>query len=270
MLETKPAVRMVACDIDGTLLQGEQTALPAGFGKLLDRLEALGIRFCVASGRQYANLRELFGPLADRISYVCENGSLVFGPGGEDTPLCKTVLPPELIRSISESVLELPGCHILLSGLDTSYPILKDPALFPLIAHYCGSQICPVDSPAQVHDEIIQASAYCCPNARGAYEILSKKWSDVTDVVIASENWIDFPASCKGAGLKALCGHLAIAPSEVMAFGDNFNDISMLDLVGHPVLMENAPDTLKERYQTRCRDVCEALEQWLDSGALPA
>lgn len=268
-MESKSAVRMVACDIDGTLLQGGQTTLPVGFGQLLDRLEERGICFCVASGRQYANLRELFGPMADRICYVCENGSLVFGPGGGDTPLCKTVLTPELICAISESVLELPGCHILLSGLDTSYPILKDPSLMPLISHYCGSHICMVDSAEEVSDEIIQISAYCCPSAQEAYEVLAGKWSDVTDVVIASKNWIDFPASSKGMGLKALCSHLAVHPGEVMAFGDNFNDISMLDLVGHPVLMENAPQTLKERYQNRCSDVCEALERWLTVGVLP-
>ena len=53
------------------------------------------------------------------------------------------------------------------------------------------------------------------------------------------------PAGCsKGAALLRLAGARGIGPGEMMAIGDNWNDLSMLEVVGHPVLMANAPADL--------------------------
>ena len=70
-------IHLIASDIDGTLLQGGQTRLDPALFDVIERLEQHGIRFAAASGRQYTNLRRLFAPVADKIDYICENGSLV-------------------------------------------------------------------------------------------------------------------------------------------------------------------------------------------------
>ena len=47
-----------------------------------------------------------------------------------------------------------------------------------------------------------------------------------------------------------------------MAFGDNYNDVPMLDCVGHPYLMRTAADPLRRRYPTQCarpEDVLESI-----------
>ena len=55
------------------------------------------------------------------------------------------------------------------------------------------------------------------------------------------------PAGCaKGAALLRLASAHNIAASEIMAIGDNWNDLSMLEIAGHPVLMGNAPEDLKQ------------------------
>lgn len=41
---------------------------------------------------------------------------------------------------------------------------------------------------------------------------------------------------------------LGIDPADVMAFGDNYNDVAMLDLVGHPYIMSTAAAELRQRY----------------------
>ena len=54
------------------------------------------------------------------------------------------------------------------------------------------------------------------------------------------------PAGCsKGAALLRLATSWGIQPGEMMAIGDNWNDVSMLEIAGWPVLMGNAPDDLK-------------------------
>ena len=74
-------IKLIASDLDGTLLQnGAQELNP----KVFDQIRALaenGIRFVAASGRQYPNLRRLFAPVQDDISYIAENGSLCIHDG---------------------------------------------------------------------------------------------------------------------------------------------------------------------------------------------
>jgi hypothetical protein len=54
------------------------------------------------------------------------------------------------------------------------------------------------------------------------------------------------PAGCsKGAALLTLARARSIDPAEVLAIGDNWNDVSMLQAAGRAVLMDNAPEDLK-------------------------
>ena len=65
-------IKLIACDLDGTLLHpGEREPRPEAF-ELIDELHRRGIVFMPASGRQYASLRYLFAPVADELAYVCE------------------------------------------------------------------------------------------------------------------------------------------------------------------------------------------------------
>ena len=59
----------------------------------------------------------------------------------------------------------------------------------------------------------------------------------------------------KGTGLRSLCQVLGVDLSEVMAFGDNDNDLPMLELAGRPYVMEKASPKLKERFSCRCASV---------------
>jgi hydroxymethylpyrimidine pyrophosphatase-like HAD family hydrolase len=55
------------------------------------------------------------------------------------------------------------------------------------------------------------------------------------------------PAGCsKGAALARLAARRGVAAGEILAIGDNWNDLSMLEMAGRRVLMGNAPDDLKQ------------------------
>ena len=77
----KSMIKLIASDLDGTLLQNGSQVLPDGICDQIRRLKEKGILFAAASGRQYANLRRLFAPVQDDIAYICENGCLVFYQG---------------------------------------------------------------------------------------------------------------------------------------------------------------------------------------------
>jgi hydroxymethylpyrimidine pyrophosphatase-like HAD family hydrolase len=59
------------------------------------------------------------------------------------------------------------------------------------------------------------------------------------------------PGCSKGSALERLAASLGIRQEEVMAIGDNYNDVEMLSYAGQPVLMGNAPAELLERAEER-------------------
>lgn len=65
---------------------------------------------------------------------------------------------------------------------------------------------------------------------------------------MAGPKWIDTTVANKGIGVQSICRVLGIDPADVMAFGDNYNDVAMLDLVGHPYIMSTAAAELRRRY----------------------
>ena len=80
-------------------------------------------------------------------------------------------------------------------------------------------------------------------------------------LAVAGEAWLDFTLADKGTGMEQLCRRLNISLDQVAAFGDNFNDVPMLSLVGRPYIMDTAHPQLKERFPT-CSSVEEALKKF--------
>ena len=68
-------IQAVVSDYDGTIAVSGMKEPSEELFFLLEKLLHQNIRFISASGRQYQNLRDRFAPLADRIDYICENGS---------------------------------------------------------------------------------------------------------------------------------------------------------------------------------------------------
>ena len=73
---------------------------------------------------------------------------------------------------------------------------------------------------------------------------------------------------CKGAALKFWARHSGIPPSDIMALGDNFNDVEMLEFAGLPVVMGNHIDGLHRpgwAKTSACDDggVADAIERYV-------
>ncbi|POP32319.1 Cof-type HAD-IIB family hydrolase, partial [Lactonifactor longoviformis] len=69
-------LKMIASDLDGTLLQDGKRDLEPEMWELVHRLTQMGILFVAASGRQIPNLERLFAPVREEIAYIAENGCL--------------------------------------------------------------------------------------------------------------------------------------------------------------------------------------------------
>lgn len=258
-MHNKPPVRLIACDIDGTLLQNGAKHISPEIFEEIHRLEALGILFCPASGRQYHSLRQLFAPAADKLPYLCENGAILYGPGNPGPVLGKTVMDRALAEELSWEILAIPGCEVLISGANTSYLCPKEDDIEGVIRDFTGNNIQLVPRPEAVPEDIIKVSSYCRFGAAEMEPVLAPRWSQHFRTAVAGDKWLDFTLADKGSGLEQLCAALDLALEEVMAFGDNFNDVPMLRRAGRPWLMASAAPELRAQFPSQCQRVEEVL-----------
>ena len=251
-------IKLIASDIDGTLLINRAPAIPSVIFEEIRRLREKGILFCPASGRQYGSLKRLFAPVAEECMFLCENGAIVYGSGS--VVLSKTVMPRDLAVELAEDIILADGCDAMLSGANMTYICSSDEQLIHDLRYFVGNNLTVVQRPQDVPEDIIKVSAYCRQGAAVYEQQVSPKWKELFSVAVAGPPWLDFTLANKGTGLRDLCRVLGIAREEVMAFGDNFNDIAMLDFAGHPYLMEGAAPALKERYPNHCANVADVLK----------
>lgn len=260
-------VRLIASDIDGTLIPYGAAALdPALFG-LIRRLRDRSVLFCPASGRQYHSLRGLFAPVADAVCFLCENGAILYGPGPEETApvLSRTPMPREPALALARAIQTLEGCRVLLSGANTSYICDSDEGYIAYLREGKGNRVTRIADPGEIDEAILKVSAYCPQGTHGPQRVLGPVWGAPFHMAAAGPDWVDFGLADKGKGLRELCAGLGIHPEEVVAFGDNWNDAAMLETAGTAWLMEGADPALAARFPRRCTSVAAVLEALLVS-----
>ena len=258
-------IKLIASDIDGTLIPYGESQLPQGLFPLIHRLKEAGILFCPASGRQYYSLRQLFAPVAEELCYLSENGAVVFGPGGgEDAPaLSVTSFPRDTAFALVHDIVEKTGCQALVSGVRMGYVCGGDPTQLRAVLEWeVGSRITPVSAPEEIGEDIVKISVYCPGGTEEPARLLGPEWTQ-WNMAVAGPTWLDFGVADKGTGIRRLCKALDIVTEEVAAFGDNWNDAAMLSAVGHPYLMSGADPELRARFPRLCDNVLTSLEEFL-------
>ncbi len=238
-------IKLVACDIDGTLLQGDERSLNLNAVAMICRLWEHGIWFCTASGRQYACQRRLFAAagIEDWMYYICENGAAVFQG---DIEVSKTPLDRAEAIQMAKWIYEIPQCEALASGSRSCYIVPKGEDYLPLIRDYVGNDTVVVSSWEEIPEEIVKVTAYCRDGGEGHLSEMASAWGERYHVALSGKEWIDITQADKASGLREVCKVLGISPAEVMALGDNYNDISILKESGYPAAMLHSPDEVKK------------------------
>lgn len=256
-------VRLIASDIDGTLVShrpGDPPGIAPAVFEEIRRLRDKGILFCPASGRQYGSLRRLFGPVTEELYYICGNGAVVFGPGDPGPVLSKTGMDRDKALALCYEIMALPQCEVVICGTEMNYLCPKGEDGRELFQSLVGEDVQLIPAPEAMPEEITKVTAYCRGGTGEPERLLAPRWREFHPAV-SGPVWLDFSLADKGTGLGQLCAALGIALSEVMAFGDNYNDLPMLEIVGHPYLMESAAPALRSRFPRRCGRVEEILRE---------
>lgn len=248
-------IRLIASDLDGTLLE-PNGRLPEGTFEAIRVLEECGIRFAAASGRQYGNLVRLFATAAERMAFVCENGAFCMVDGQEAGVIA---LPDQTAREIIADIEAL-GMNLLISGKHTCYMLDQNRKYTDDIVYRLRNTVTMISSIDEITEPILKISGQIDTGVASLAPDLIEKWGSRLTATVSGRDWFDFTAANKGLGMEKLMKHMGLQKEEVAAFGDNFNDETMLDLVGHPFIMKSAhPDLHKPNYH-ECSKVVPMLQ----------
>ena len=199
-------------------------------------------------------------PTFNNFNLTGENGAVIFGPGDPGPLLCRTEMERAAALALCRDILAQPRCEVLISGANTSYLCPKEGDMVTLVRDFVGNNVALLPRPEDMPEPFVKVSAYCREGAAGMEPVLAPRWRDRFRAAVAGERWLDFTLADKGTGLEQLCAALGVSPAEVTAFGDNYNDLPMLERAGTAYLLETAVPELRARFSRRCRRVEDVLK----------
>jgi len=204
-----------AVDVDGTLTD-LKLLLDLEAVSVIRQLEAKGIRTIITTGRNFSVTRALVGYLGTCGLMVAENGGVIG-------------VPPKTRILLADPFRSRRGLEILKEELG-------EENIFQLDVAY------------RTVDIVLEPTF----DLRSANDILARRgvkarliYSGVAYHIIDSD--VD-----KGKGLKEICRMAGIGLDRVVAVGDNYNDIEMLEAAGYGIAVANSPDELKKKADFVC------------------
>ena len=251
---------MVAIDMDGTLLPDFSTVVSRGNREALHAAQRAGIQIVIATGRRQAFTAPLLEGvgLEPETVLVTSNGAVTRTFRGDRIDFRH--LPADLARSLATL---LRGAGMTVFTLDRPAPpdlVVEDMAiargrLAKWVEANRGSirAVAPIESALGDEVEIIQgmAAGTLREMAEAAERIAHSPLAGRVEVIRTAYPGHDLsildllpPGVSKRFALERLATRLGIAPEQVMAIGDNWNDETMLDWAGVGVLMGNADHEL--------------------------
>ena len=230
MHSEKTTIRLVAVDMDGTLLHDDKSISDYTLD-VLRRIVKKGVILVPASGRPIGGMKEAVLNNVDGIQYaICSNGAMLMDVP-EEKSICETGIPTD------KGTFRAEGWE--KTGLSEKYPYIRfsEGNVKDLGAFLRTSGV-----------KVMKMGAFVLKD--GLAQELLEKGSPIPGIVflrtgdgIIELNSVD---ASKGNALCTLCKKLGISMENVLAIGDNENDISMLQAAGISVAMENAEDDVKQ------------------------
>ena len=253
------SIRLLATDIDGTLLN-PQFQISEGDLAALRRAHAAGIEIVLVTGRRHTFALPIAKQLGFDLWLISSNGAVTRSLSGET--FHRDLMPAEVCRQLCGAMQEFRGNTVLTFDRETKGAIVLErlDELGASIRRWLEKNmefiefVVPIEK-ALVTDPV--QAMFCGTVARMnvALQVLQRSGMDGRVTILRTEyperdlSMIDvLNAECsKGHALERWASHRGLRREEVMAVGDNHNDVEMLEFAGHPVIMGNACEELRAR-----------------------
>ena len=272
-------IKVIATDMDGTLLDPKgQLDLPR-LEKILDKLDQCDIRFVIATGNEVHRMRQLLGHLAERVVLVVANGARIF----ENNELIQAQTWDDAMVDRALSHFKGRECQDQFVVTTMNGGFVKTGTVFTELDKFMTPEM--IEKLYQRMNFVDEFD----PNLFGGVlkmsmvvgeersESVLQEINDLFDghvrAVSSGYGCIDIlqDGIHKAWGLVELLKRWNLKPEQIMAFGDSENDIEMLELAGISYAMENAEEAVK-RVATKVAPansqagVYKVLENWLERG----
>ena len=272
-------IKIVATDMDGTLLDPRgQLDLPR-LEKILDKLDHRGVRFVIATGNEVHRMRQLLGHLVERVVLVVANGARIF----ENNELLQAQTWDDVMVDRALDHFKGRECQDQFVVTAMNGGFVKKGTVFTELDKFMTPEM--IEKLYQRMNFVDEFD----PNLFGGVlkmsmvvgeERLDSVLQEVNDLFDGRVRAVSSGYGCidilqdgihKAWGLVELLKRWNLKPEQIMAFGDSENDIEMLELAGISYAMENAEEAVK-RVATKVAPansqagVYKVLENWLERG----
>lgn len=238
-------IKLIASDVDGTLVpEGTSQVDPHLFECIL-KLKEKGIRFVAASGRQYAGVLSIFRPVKDDILFIADNGAYIIE---HDRFLFSNTIPPADWHEIVRFLRTLPEVYIMLSTVEGTFSETPEAPFLDMVVNGYGIPLHQVEDLTALELAVSKVAVYCpLKNPAEIARTGRERFGNTANIVVSGECWMDFmsPSADKGNALRRIQDYFGILPEETMAFGDNSNDIGLLNRAGSSYAVSGARPDVK-------------------------
>ncbi len=234
--------KLIAADLDHTLLRTDGTVSDFTRETIRQCMEA-GVGFTFATGRMYCSALPIARRLQLELPLITYQGALLKCLDGD--VMHALYLPQELAGELEE-ILRKSGMHYNIYSDETLYFSTFRQRMMDYARHI---GVVPLAVPKCLDNiQVTQYGVYDEPEAiTEIRQRIIEQFGDKVHTVVSGGHFLEIthPLAQKSYGLRQLAEHLGIARDEIIAIGDNNNDLDMLQYAGLGVAVDNAVPVAK-------------------------
>ncbi|WP_267248291.1 Cof-type HAD-IIB family hydrolase [Streptococcus sp. Marseille-Q5986] len=270
-------IKVIATDMDGTLLDARgQLDLPR-LEKILDQLDQKNIRFVIATGNEVHRMRQLLEHLVSRVVLVVANGARIF----ENNKLIQVQTWDDAM--VDKALVYFKGreCRdqFVVTSMNGSF--VKKGTVFTELDKFMTPEM--IEKLYRHTNFVEELSSDLFGGVLKMSMVVGEERSssvlrEINNLFDGHVRAVSSGYGCidilqagvhKAWGLEELLKRWNLQSEQVMAFGDSENDVEMLELAGMAYAMENAADEVKAVATDLApansqAGVYQVLENWLE------
>jgi Cof subfamily protein (haloacid dehalogenase superfamily) len=252
------AIKLVAMDIDGTLLDSH-AQVPEKNVQAVAEAAALGVEIVLVTGRRFDFARPIADALPCDLHLIVSNGALIKSKSGETHQ--QLLLPNQTARRVIESTEAFRANAAVIFDRPMERQVILEKVEWddPLRGGYFRrnrayiAEVSPLVDCLNGEDPIqVMFTGGCQPIRKAMRELAALPIATDFTLALTEYEQRDFSildvlrqGVTKGVAVKEWARRRGIAREEIMALGDNWNDREMLEFAGLPVVMANSVAELK-------------------------
>ncbi len=246
-------IKLIASDLDGTLLNKDMEISKENL-EAIKKAQALGVKFVVATGRPYVFTKVFQQVLQLDTPYLMFNGGLVRKLSSDEV-LSSSYLSKDVVLKTLTLLEETKTPYMVYQDNEVFYkPCNRVSYLMKMGEQFEEKYRAKFTLASNFHElanKYDMNKVLVVEEDKEKYEIIYKKLKEIQndfDIVRSSSFYIEvIPKGVnKSMGLQKIAEYYNISPNEIMALGDQENDVEMISYAKYGIAMENAIDKVKE------------------------